>query len=453
MGSSSPDTSGQNEAARKMAEIAGEQWDRYKQVYAPIEDKYVTDAQNYDTPEQREKAAAAANADVTQGYDDQRSQQERQLASYGISPDSGKFAVVNDRLRGQEAAQEAAAQNNARQQVQNTGWARRTDALSLGKGLPASATAGLNASANAYNGAAKTQQAADNAQSNNISGAVQGAASGFKYANDQGWFDSAGSGFKDGGIIHMRNGGHVDFAKMGIRLRRAYGGPADALAMVQQASAAAPPPGQSGPSPLQQGIGYAQDANKAYKFAKGFSTPSSPYPGGSGAMDLGGSSATPGAAPGTATDLIGSGAPGAEAGAADAAGAAAGDAGGVLGTGIGTGAADMAAGAGIGDAAAAASAATAEAAAATTAATGAAAAGGAETIAALAPLLLLAQGGDVDARKGGGIRGPGTETSDSIPAQLSDGEYVLNAEAVKHFGIDRLNKMNEQGLKNRYGIH
>ena len=34
----------------------------------------------------------------------------------------------------------------------------------------------------------------------------------------------------------------------------------------------------------------------------------------------------------------------------------------------------------------------------------------------------------------GAIEGPGTETSDSIPAMLSDGEFVMNAKAVKGAG-------------------
>jgi len=35
---------------------------------------------------------------------------------------------------------------------------------------------------------------------------------------------------------------------------------------------------------------------------------------------------------------------------------------------------------------------------------------------------------------GGGVNGPGTGTSDSIPALLSDGEFVMTADAVKGFG-------------------
>lgn len=42
----------------------------------------------------------------------------------------------------------------------------------------------------------------------------------------------------------------------------------------------------------------------------------------------------------------------------------------------------------------------------------------------------LKEGGVVEAATGGLIRGPGTGTSDSIPARLSDGEYVVNAAAT-----------------------
>ena len=44
----------------------------------------------------------------------------------------------------------------------------------------------------------------------------------------------------------------------------------------------------------------------------------------------------------------------------------------------------------------------------------------------------------------GEVEGPGTGTSDSIPALLSDGEFVFTAKAVKHLGVDRLRKMMKQ---------
>ncbi|SFM12962.1 hypothetical protein [Nitrosomonas communis] len=43
---------------------------------------------------------------------------------------------------------------------------------------------------------------------------------------------------------------------------------------------------------------------------------------------------------------------------------------------------------------------------------------------------------------GGLISGPGTNTSDSIPARLSNGEYVIRAAAVKRFGVGFLDAIN-----------
>jgi len=47
----------------------------------------------------------------------------------------------------------------------------------------------------------------------------------------------------------------------------------------------------------------------------------------------------------------------------------------------------------------------------------------------------MAKGGDVFPRKTGQIEGPGTKTSDSIPAMLSDGEFVQRTDAVNGAGI------------------
>lgn len=44
---------------------------------------------------------------------------------------------------------------------------------------------------------------------------------------------------------------------------------------------------------------------------------------------------------------------------------------------------------------------------------------------------------------GGYIKGPGTGTSDSIPARLSNGEFVIRSEAVKRYGTNFLNAVND----------
>ncbi len=53
-------------------------------------------------------------------------------------------------------------------------------------------------------------------------------------------------------------------------------------------------------------------------------------------------------------------------------------------------------------------------------------------------------GGEPKVASGGYISGPGTGTSDSIPARLSDGEYVIKASAVDQYGVGMMNSINEQ---------
>ena len=49
-------------------------------------------------------------------------------------------------------------------------------------------------------------------------------------------------------------------------------------------------------------------------------------------------------------------------------------------------------------------------------------------------LQYASHGGVMDLQQGGESVGPGTGTSDSIPAMLSDGEFVMTAKAVRGAG-------------------
>ena len=62
----------------------------------------------------------------------------------------------------------------------------------------------------------------------------------------------------------------------------------------------------------------------------------------------------------------------------------------------------------------------------------------------------MAEGGEMEnfPRMNGRIDGPGTETSDDIPAMLSDGEFVFTAKAVRGAG----NGDRENGMKNMYAL-
>lgn len=73
---------------------------------------------------------------------------------------------------------------------------------------------------------------------------------------------------------------------------------------------------------------------------------------------------------------------------------------------------------------------------------------GAQTIVNLdkKPIAKAAKGGYINKYSHGSpsgvVRGPGTPTSDSIPAMLSDGEYVIKASSVAKYGVGHLDAMN-----------
>jgi len=48
----------------------------------------------------------------------------------------------------------------------------------------------------------------------------------------------------------------------------------------------------------------------------------------------------------------------------------------------------------------------------------------------------------------GPVEGPGSGVSDSIPARLSDGEFVFTAKAVQEIGADNLQRMMEEAERN-----
>jgi len=68
------------------------------------------------------------------------------------------------------------------------------------------------------------------------------------------------------------------------------------------------------------------------------------------------------------------------------------------------------------------------------------------------PPVGVADGGGMDTRsfprRDGAISGPGTETSDDIPAMLSDGEFVMTARAVRGAG----NGSRERGMRRMYDM-
>lgn len=149
------------DATRLQSQIASEQWNRYKEIYSPLEEGMVKDAQNYDSPENYAKAAGDASATVSQQFGKAR---DRLSRTPGLDPSSGAYQASLTGLELGQAATDATQQNAARQKVKDVGYARKQDALSLGKGLPAQASTAFGSAASNSLAQAQFGQTQANAQ-------------------------------------------------------------------------------------------------------------------------------------------------------------------------------------------------------------------------------------------------------------------------------------------------
>lgn len=137
-------------AANTQADISAERWERYKEIYAPLENQMVEDVQALPSPD-HQGAADKATADVTRAYTKARGMLGRDMARMGVNPASG--AGMNRLQEGgvNMANSIVSARNAARSQEDQralTNLQAKGGVASMGKGLPGSAMSGLSQSAN-----------------------------------------------------------------------------------------------------------------------------------------------------------------------------------------------------------------------------------------------------------------------------------------------------------------
>lgn len=455
---------------------------------------YAEAAAEYNSPEFADRMAGKANLDAQQAIGQNTAAMNRNMARYGINPASGKFAGMANQNAVSNAALQAGASNSARNYIQDKKFGVNKDFYSSLVGMSSDA-------------ASQAGQAGGNFAS------IGGQKANQQASEDAAWGSAIGMGaamFKDGGEVSIADRIYLAFrgGKDDAKRRADLAEGAIGDGKVKQAAKALKSRQQQIDDELKKQLGYASggEVKIGRKMASGglfgASSMAAPPPptGGAPAPSapssmMGGyqtgnkiKSSMAGPHQGIANmasmgNVQGAGMAGAKAGLGGntaTAGLAAQDA--AMGEAALGGMSESTAASMLGSETAATLAAqdaavtgTAGLAAETTAALGAAETAAAGTAgmtgalgavatavpwvaagAAIGSMLgLFADGGEVreDMIAGGDVDGPGGETDDKIPAWLSDGEFVVNAESVKMPGVKRaLQKINAAGLAKRYGV-
>lgn len=143
----------QIDAMNQQMGYAAEDRQRYKDVFLPMQDQYIAEANAYDTPERREAEASRLMVDVQRQADAQRANADARLRSMGVDPSQVSSASLMAQLGTATAANQALAGNMGRQNIEDRGRAMREAAINLGNGLPAQSMAGYAGSTNSGNSA------------------------------------------------------------------------------------------------------------------------------------------------------------------------------------------------------------------------------------------------------------------------------------------------------------
>lgn len=154
--------------------MAKEDRARYESTFKLIEDAFVKEASEYDTPARQEEAAAKAGADIQSAAAVQRDTAERQATSMGVSPASGRFAGIDRAVGLGTTIASVGAKNVARDTIRDKGLALKSSAIDVGRGLPAQAGAGMQAGLGAASGAVANQMASTGIVQPGFSAAITG---------------------------------------------------------------------------------------------------------------------------------------------------------------------------------------------------------------------------------------------------------------------------------------
>lgn len=150
-------------AANASDQLAQNNINRYEQVYQPLEDQLIQDANSYASQPRIAFEMGKAESGAGQAMDANRLNAERELQSFGIDPSSGRYAELEMAQNAQRGAAQAGAAQQAQYNTENVGRQLRSQAIQVGQQYPGQAVNALNSEVQGLSGAVNAKLANLNA--------------------------------------------------------------------------------------------------------------------------------------------------------------------------------------------------------------------------------------------------------------------------------------------------
>lgn len=162
----------QLDVMRQNAEQGKDYYDNYKQNFRPIETSLVADVNNYNEDAESGKFASQAGADVEKQSAIQRQINARSMASRGVNPNSGAAIALDKQTGLQTAAIKAGAMTNATNKAKEIGYAKKLDAIGVGRNIPGMAKSAYDTATGSGNAATGNASAPGNFMLNGMNSAA-----------------------------------------------------------------------------------------------------------------------------------------------------------------------------------------------------------------------------------------------------------------------------------------
>jgi len=181
-GGGDPKTPSESEAYKALAEQAGTYFNRYQDVFVPLENSYINSVVDIGSEDNYNRAAGAAGSAFTSAYTPELLNQQRQMLSQGIDPSSGKFQSTSQNSYGKFGSAMGLGIADAGANNTDRLFGGMTNLVKMGQGIQSEATQGqiglASASETKARGAAETDFI--KSQSNeSVAGTAAGVAAGY----------------------------------------------------------------------------------------------------------------------------------------------------------------------------------------------------------------------------------------------------------------------------------
>lgn len=132
---------------------------RYENKFIPVENKFIRQAEDWDSPERMAQRVDQSRAAAARGIATGQAMQERNMASMGVNPKSGAAAALSASTGLQSGLALAGAENTATRDVRAEADARQAAVINMGHGLAVTPTQGMSMSQGAMSSGFQGAQA------------------------------------------------------------------------------------------------------------------------------------------------------------------------------------------------------------------------------------------------------------------------------------------------------